>query len=104
MIGLIRLIESCDMEDAISLGEDGDLIEQCQEEVDDCMGSFFGEGGDEELVVVLLGEEGDGLLGGGGEDHVGDGEDLALGLLCLLWGKLEGLSLREDLSEEHRDC
>ena len=100
---LVGLKETGHVKDSISFDNEGDFIEQGDEDIDGGMGLVLVEGGEQELGIVLLDPEGSGILGGGGPDDVGKGEDLALGGFCLVRAELVGLSLSQDFSKEH-DC
>ncbi len=100
-IFLVGLEESGDVEGAVALDGEDDLIEEGDENIDDCVRLFFGEGGNEELLVLLLDEERSGILGAGGQHNIGDGEHLALRFLCVLGVELEALTLVQDFAEEH---
>jgi hypothetical protein len=99
---LIGLEEASDMQGATALGEEGDVIEQGDEEVDDGVRAVASEGGDEDVLAVLAREERDLFLGSGSQDHVGDRQHLALVLLRLLRRELVALPSVQDLAEEHR--
>lgn len=58
------------------------------------MGVLAGEVGDEDLLAILDRPQRCALFGGGSEDDVGDGEDLALTSLGLFWRELEALTAR----------
>lgn len=82
-LGLIRFKKSCDMKRSIAFGEDDDLIDKCKEEIDDGMRSFPGKGGNEEFLILLLGEERDLFFGGGCQYNIGDGQYFSLVLFSL---------------------
>jgi hypothetical protein len=100
-IFLVGLEESGDVEGAVALDGENDLIEEGDENIDDCVRLFFGEGSNQELLVLLLDEERSGIFGAGSQHNIGDGEHLALRFLCVLGVELEALTLVQDFAEEH---
>ena len=90
---LVRFEETGDVEGAIAFDRESDLVKQGDEDVDWELGFVFGEAGNEELIGVLLEPEGSRSRSVGSKDDVGEGEDLALGFLCLGGTELVALTL-----------
>lgn len=89
------------MKSAGSLDDEGDLIEKGNEDVDYCLGFLFGESCNKELFIILLNVKGGGVLGVGGKDHIGDGEDFSLRLFRISRIEFEDLTLVQDFTKEH---
>ena len=100
---LVGLKEAGHVKDSISFDNEGYFIEQGDEDIDGGVRLVLVEGGEQELSIIFLDPEGSGILGGGGPDYIGEGEDLPLGGFCLVRAELVGLSLSQDFSKEH-DC
>ena len=100
---LVGLKEAGHVKDSISFDNEGYFIEQGDEDIDGGVRLVLVEGGEQELSIIFLDPEGSGILGGGGPDDIGEGEDLPLGGFCLVRAELVGLSLSQDFSKEH-DC
>lgn len=101
---LIGFKETGNVENSFAFGEKSDFIEERDEDVDSNMGLILGKGGDEEVLVALLDEEGGSFSGSGSKDDVGEREYFSLIFLCLVCTKFVGLSWIKDFTEEHVYC
>lgn len=80
----VRFKKSTNIHRSISLGDELDLIEQRDKQIDGSMRVLLGQYSNKHLLLVLLCPQLDRLLRRNPQDHVGDRKHLTQILICLL--------------------
>jgi hypothetical protein len=96
---LILFVESSDMKGPFSFGDQWDLINYRDKDIDDSLWVFFCEGRDQKLFISFFNEKRSRLFGVGCQDYISNGNNITLALLSVL--KFEGLSWIQNFAEEH---
>ena len=92
------------MNGSIAPDHQSDVLDEGHGETKGGLWFFTGEGGDDDLLLMVLGQEGSGWLGFGCEDDVGDHEGMTGIRLKVFISEVEGLGWVDGFPEEHSDC